>query len=136
MNDQGNGRPGLRVLVVDDDADNATLTRLLLQMQGHDVEVAPDGLLAVEKALARWPEIILLDIGLPRLNGYEVARRLRLETARKRPFIIAISGFGGEEHYRQSQEAGIDFHFVKPYDMNHLQQLLTSLGQLLRAEVT
>jgi PAS domain S-box-containing protein len=112
-----------RVLVVDDNTDAADGLARLLRMQGHEVTTAADGLEAVEAASRLDPDVILLDIGLPRLDGYEVARRIRMAAALRgavdsnRPRIIALSGYGQEDDRRRSREAGFDHHLVKPVEL-------------------
>jgi CheY-like chemotaxis protein len=114
----------LRVLVVDDDADTAESMTLLLRIYGHAAEAVSNGPLALEKARAQPPDVVLLDIALPVMDGYEVARRLRQQPGGKRPLLIAVTGYGREEDRRRSAEAGIDFHFVKPADIEQLEGVL------------
>jgi PAS domain S-box-containing protein len=115
-----------RVLVVDDNTDAAATLELLLRSLGHEVETAYDGIEALRVAAAFAPDIVLLDIGLPGLDGYEVARRLRA-LHRERPLrIIAITGWGQEADRERSQEAGVDVHLVKPVDPTTLTSLLES----------
>jgi two-component system, chemotaxis family, CheB/CheR fusion protein len=125
--DGGNGRRKLRILVADDDPDTASSSALLFQAFGHEVAVAPDGPAVLAAAQAQEPDVVLLDIGLPKMNGYEVARRLRALGNGKKPFLLAVSGFGGEEHQRRCAEAGIDMVLLKPADPELLRQLLESL---------
>ena len=116
-------RQSSRVLVVDDNIDNARGLSRLLKLLGHDVQVAHDGQAAVEVARAHRPEIVLLDIGLPGMDGYEVARRLRTEECCQDALIIAVSGYGQPEDLRRSKEAGFDHHLVKPVDYDALMTL-------------
>lgn len=116
-------RPNSRVLVVDDNADTVRGLAKLLTLLGHDVKTAHDGQTAIELANAHKPEIVLLDIGLPGVNGYEVAKRLRVEASCKEALIIAVSGYGQEEDRRRSREAGFDHHLVKPLDYDVLMSL-------------
>src|SRR5579871_1778396 len=120
----GNAEAGLRILLAEDGADSAESMALLLRMYGHEVKVAGDGLTALETARVYHPDVLLLDIGLPRMDGYEVAKRLRECHCKKRPFIIAVTGFGMEADLRHSAESGIDLHLVKPVDPEQLQALL------------
>ena len=113
-----------RVLVVDDNADTARGMALLLKFYGHDVQTANDGRAAINLAQVYRPDIVLLDIGLPGMDGYQVAARLRQEEALKGSVIIAVSGYGQEEDRRRSREAGFDHHMVKPVDHNALLRLL------------
>jgi PAS domain S-box-containing protein len=112
-----------RILVVDDNRDSAESLAMLLQMKGHEVQTAQDGLTALEAARNFRPAIILLDIGLPRMNGYEVARRLHREHGRQ-AILVAVTGYGTDEDQRRSREAGFDYHLVKPLDLDALHQLL------------
>jgi phosphotransferase system HPr (HPr) family protein len=111
------------ILVVDDDKDNAVSLALWLTLFGHDVQIARDGYQAIDFALRHRPDYVLLDIGLPGLDGYQVASRLRQEL--DGPFaIIAITGYGQEEDRRRALGAGCDHHFVKPIDHDALLTLL------------
>ncbi|MBP9142866.1 MAG: CHASE3 domain-containing protein [Thermoanaerobaculia bacterium] len=116
-----------KILVVDDNADAADSLAILLGLQGHETEVARDGLEAVEKALRTLPDVVLLDIGLPRLNGYEAARRIRLSPAGGAMRLIAVTGWGQDEDRNRSREAGFDDHLVKPVDVELLGRLLAKL---------
>jgi len=113
-----------RILVVDDNLDSAESLALLLGFHGHEVRTAEDGLEAIEAALSFQPEIVLLDIGLPRMDGYEVARRLRTEPGLAGATLIAMTGYGREEDVRQALESGFDRHLVKPLDFAELETLL------------
>lgn len=117
-----------RVLVVDDNLDSASSMSMLLEMSGHEVHTAHDGIAAVEAAAEWQPDVILLDIGLPKIDGLEAARRIRREQKRVGlPLLIALTGWGQDEDRRLSQEAGFDFHLVKPVDLLVLKTLLDSL---------
>jgi PAS domain S-box-containing protein len=116
-----------RALIVDDNVDAATLLAEALRQRGHVVHLAHDGKTAVEEALRHRPEVILLDLGLPDLDGYEVASRLRAQTGFEQSAIIAISGYGQAQYLTRSAEAGFSHHIVKPVDMAHLEALLTAL---------
>jgi PAS domain S-box-containing protein len=105
----------LRILVVDDNRDTATSCAMLLKMMGHEVQTAYDGLAALEQARALKPQVLFLDIGLPGMNGYDVARTLRDEGFQNEVFV-AVSGYGQPDDRRRSQEAGFDCHLVKPID--------------------
>jgi CheY-like chemotaxis protein len=115
---------GLRILVVEDNADSAVSLARFLRGLGHEVEVAPDGPTAVTAAQARRPDVVLLDIGLPGLDGWEVARRLQGHPAERRPLLVAITGHDQEADRRRSDEAGIDLHVAKPVDPEQLRRLL------------
>ena len=118
---------GWRVLVVDDNIDSADSIAMLLQVSGHDVRVAYSGPDALETAAEYQPDIVLLDIGLPGIDGYEVARRLRSHAQLERVKLIAVTGYGQEADRLHSQEAGFDYHLVKPVDAQKLQDLLVEL---------
>lgn len=118
-------RQSSRILVVDDNVDTANGMAKLLSLLGHDVKTAHNGETAIEVAREQRPEVILLDIGLPRLDGYQVVRQLRQEPYCKTALIIAVSGYGQEEDRRKSQEAGFDHHLVKPVDFDTLISLLS-----------
>jgi PAS domain S-box-containing protein len=113
-----------RVLVVDDNVDAAESMAALLSMLGHEIRTANDGEQAVELAQAFEPDLILMDIGMPRMNGLEAARRIRQLPLRKRPKIAALTGWGQDADRRGSSEAGIDRHLVKPVELQTVQQLL------------
>jgi CheY-like chemotaxis protein len=116
-----------RILVADDNTDSAESLALLLTLRGSEVRTAHDGWEAVETAAAFGPDIVLLDIGMPRLNGYEAARKIREQARGKRVVLIALTGWGQDEDRRRSTDAGFDFHLVKPVDFAALEQLLASL---------
>ena len=116
-----------RVLVVDDNQDSANSLSTLLKLAGNEVETAHDGLRAIEVAERFRPEMILLDIGLPGLNGYNVARRIRELPFGRDILLVALTGWGQEEDRRKSREAGFDRHLIKPVDYNVLMELLGSV---------
>lgn len=116
-----------RILVVDDNADAAESLAELLELDGHEVFCAGDGREALDAARAHQPELILLDIGLPGKNGYEVAKELRAAPDLKQPVLVAISGYGQDGDRERSQEAGFQHHLVKPVDFVAIQALLESL---------
>jgi CheY-like chemotaxis protein len=122
---------GLHILVVEDNADCADSTAVLLRLWGHHVDVVRDGLAALKAAQACPPDVLLLDIGLPGMVGYDVARRLREQVGPKRTFIIALTGFGRQEDRRRSEESGIDLHLLKPADPEKLEVLLARLRDRL-----
>jgi CheY-like chemotaxis protein len=117
-----------RILIVDDNADAADALEALLRSLGHETMVAYDGFQAVQAAEGFRPDIVLLDIGLPGLSGYEVARRLRERQAHKPKKIIAITGWGQEADRNLSREAGFDVHLVKPVDEAVLRGILEANG--------
>ncbi|MGH8177822.1 MAG: PAS domain S-box protein [Steroidobacter sp.] len=114
----------LRVLIADDNADAAASLAMMLKMKGHEVRTAWDGLEAVQVAEAFQPDVALLDIGMPELNGYDACRRLRARSESAGMLIIALTGWGQEEDKRRSEEAGFDHHLVKPADVRILDKLL------------
>jgi CheY-like chemotaxis protein len=116
-----------RILVVDDNRDSAQSLALLLKLTGNETHTAHDGLEAVEAAATFRPDVILLDIGLPKLNGYEACRRIREQPWGKSMVLIAITGWGQDEDRLKSQEAGFDCHLVKPVDHAALAKLLAEL---------
>jgi PAS domain S-box-containing protein len=116
-----------RVLVVDDNADAAISMAMMLKLMGNDVRTAHDGIEAVEAATEYRPDVILLDIGMPRLNGYDACRRIREQPWGREPFIVALTGWGQEEDKRRSQDAGFDGHLVKPVEPKTLQKLLADV---------
>jgi CheY-like chemotaxis protein len=114
-----------RILVVDDNIDAAESLALLLRLAGHEVRVAYDGPAALADVRDHPPEVVLLDIGLPKgMNGYEVARRLRGEYGLSEALVIAVTGYGQEEDRRRALEAGFDHHLTKPVDPEHLRELV------------
>jgi signal transduction histidine kinase/DNA-binding response OmpR family regulator len=118
-----------RVLVVDDNRDAAETLALMLELHGHQVKVAHDGRSGLKVAREYQPDVILLDIGLPHLNGYEVARSLRANGPARLPLLVAMTGYGQEEDRRKSREAGFDRHLVKPVDPELLLRLLSEAAR-------
>ena len=118
-----------RILVVDDNHDSAESLAMLLSITGHETFTAHDGAAALDAAARHRPDVVLLDIGLPTLNGYEVCRRIREEPWGKEMVLIALTGWGQEEDRRKSHEAGFDGHLVKPVNYPALVgALLDSVG--------
>jgi CheY-like chemotaxis protein len=115
---------GLRILVVEDHALTAEATATLLRLSGHEVRVAPDGASALRAAQAEPPDVVLLDLGLPGLDGYEVASRLRQRQTAPRPLLIAVTGHGRKAECVRSYEAGIDLHLTKPVSVDELEHFL------------
>jgi CheY-like chemotaxis protein len=122
----------LKVLVVDDNVDTVLGFSMLLKGSGHDVRTAHDGLSAVEKAIEYRPDVVLLDIGLPGLNGYEVAKRLRQNPNLKNTVLIALTGYGQDTDRQASQQAGFDHHLVKPARFDQLKKILATVQERLR----
>jgi CheY-like chemotaxis protein len=120
----------LNVLVVDDYADNAKSTAMLLKLFGHKATVAHDGPSALQAADAIWPDVVLLDIGLPGMHGYEVARQLRHRAAGKSsPALVAVTGFALESDRARCFAEGFDLYLTKPFDPEVLQNALTELAK-------
>lgn len=122
---------GLRILVVDDLVDAADSLALLLRMLGHQVKTAHDGPAALEAAQQFLPEAVVLDIALPKLDGYQVAMRLRQDPPLQRVCLIALSGYGEPSDVQQAQEAGFDHHLLKPVDPERLEALIAELASRL-----
>lgn len=120
----------MRVLVVDDNDDIRETLKDLLELCGHEVDVAADGASGVERTLALRPDVALIDIGLPGLDGYQVARKLRAELGPedKRPKLIALTGYGQPGDKQRALDAGFDAHLVKPVDYDDLAHLLSEQG--------
>jgi CheY-like chemotaxis protein len=121
--------PSLRVLVVDDNVDTVTTLALLVKESGHDVRTAYDGSEVLEAALDYRPNVVLLDIGLPGLNGFEVAKRIRQQPTLKNIVLVAMTGYGQVSDRKRSQEAGFDHHLVKPGDFGKLLELLATVSE-------
>jgi CheY-like chemotaxis protein len=117
------GRP-LRILIAEDHRDTAQSLGSLLEAQGYVVQIAGDGLAAVEMAELEHPDVVLLDIGLPKIDGYEVARRLRQNRNPRKPLLLAITGHGQQPERLRAYEAGIDMHLTKPVAPDELLNLL------------
>ncbi|MHB1557814.1 MAG: PAS domain-containing hybrid sensor histidine kinase/response regulator [Isosphaeraceae bacterium] len=116
-----------RVLVVDDNVDAAVSLGMLLKLAGQEVRVAYDGPAALRQAMDFRPQLVLLDIGMPGMDGYEVCRRIRRETALQSATVVALTGWGQDEDRRRSHEAGFDHHIVKPVEPSSLHRLLDDL---------
>jgi PAS domain S-box-containing protein len=113
-----------RILVVDDNRDAAATLARLLTLLGHDTRTAHDGLEALDVAMAFQPDVVLLDIGMPKLNGFDVASRMRQQPWGKNAVLVACTGWGHEEDRRRSHEAGFNYHMVKPVDAAAIKKLL------------
>jgi CheY-like chemotaxis protein len=121
---EANGHQRVRILLVEDYEDAAQSMAMLLKLHDYQVDIVRDGAQAIAAALLQRPDAILLDIGLPGVNGYQVASTLRQEASCKDTLIIAVSGYGQAEDQRRSREAGIDHHLLKPIDSEVLLELL------------
>jgi CheY-like chemotaxis protein len=118
-----------RILVVDDNRDAADSLRMLLQLDGHDVHVAYDGASALDQAARRRPQVVLLDIGMPGIDGREVARRIRAQAVGEPATLIALTGWGKAQDRGLSEAAGFDHHLVKPVELDTLYALLDGLDK-------
>jgi two-component system OmpR family response regulator len=126
-----NGAPRVvSVLVVEDEPDTRDSLAMLLGMAGHSVRVAGNARTALELIDESSPDVVLIDIGLPGVNGYELARQLRARQLENRPLLIATTGYGSYEHKKAAHDAGMDLHFTKPVDLPTLHTLLSKLPQL------
>ncbi len=123
----GRFRASHRILVVDDNRDAAESMRVLLQLMGAEVNIAFDGLEALQVAEKFRPEVVLLDIGMPKLHGYDTARRLRQEEWGRDIVLVALTGWGRDEDRHRGVEAGFDGHLVKPVHVSALRELLERL---------
>jgi len=117
-----------RIVAVDDNADAAETLLMLLEVLGHSVRVFHDGIAALDSAIADPPDVMLVDIGLPGIDGYEVARRARREPRLSGVKLVALTGYGMEEDKQKSKAAGFDVHLVKPVDASTLEKLVARLG--------
>jgi CheY-like chemotaxis protein len=122
----------LHLLLVEDDADTAASFALLLQLLGHEVQVARDGPEALLQAEDNPPDVVLLDIGLPGMDGWQVARRLHLIAGGRTPLLVAITGYGQEADRERSRQAGIHLHLLKPLDPSELEELLRRFQAILK----
>jgi CheY-like chemotaxis protein len=123
---KGKSDPPSRVLVVDDNIDAAEMIAELLQLTGHQPLVAHDGPSALAAAQESVPDVVLLDIGLPGMNGYEVAKQMRAIPRLQRVILIAVTGYGHESDRNKTREAGFDHHLVKPVKPDHLLELIAA----------
>jgi signal transduction histidine kinase/ActR/RegA family two-component response regulator len=125
-------RAPLRVLVVDDNGDAAEALAMMLELAGHDTRTAADGPAGLAVARAFRPDVVFLDIGLPGLDGYKVAELMRAEPALAATTLVALSGWGSDEHKRRSQQAGFGYHLTKPADSEELTALLAAVSEAAR----
>ena len=116
-----------RILVVDDNKDSAATLTMMLRLTGHEAHSAHDGLEAVEAAGWFYPDVVLLDIGMPKLNGYEAAARIRQQPWGKKMVLVAVTGWGQEEDKQRAKHAGFDHHLTKPLDYNKLKGILAAV---------
>jgi CheY-like chemotaxis protein len=118
--------PQRSILIVDDNADAASALRYLLENDGHRVELASDGSSGLALAHRLKPDVLLLDIGLPHVNGYDFARQVRSDESLKNAMLIAITGYGQPGDQQRAAKAGFDHHMTKPIEFQELQELLRS----------
>src|SRR5690606_34477114 len=118
---------GRRILVIDDNADALNVLGRLLKLCGHQVATAPSGKMGLDQVAAFQPDAVLLDLGMPEMDGYETARRLREMPQGQSVALVALTGWGQEEDRARTRDAGFDFHLVKPVDAARLQELFASL---------
>ena len=116
-----------RILIADDNADSAESMGMLLRLMGNDVRIANDGLEAVEQAAEFQPDIVLMDIGMPRLDGYEAARRIRNQAWSRDTLLVAVTGWGPSDDNEEAAAAGFDHHFTKPLDPAELRRLVSGV---------
>jgi CheY-like chemotaxis protein len=114
----------LRILVVEDDPESLQMMGALLALWGYEPRLVPAGPAALDAVDQEMPDVVLLDLGLPGMDGFEVARRLRRRPGGDAVFIAAVTAYRGEEHQRQAREAGFDRYLMKPVDIDTLRQLL------------
>ena len=124
----GSPSSGRLILIIEDHDDAREALRALLELEGHEVEAAASGPRGVELASARRPDIALVDIGLPEVDGYEVARRLRALTGR--PYLIALTGYGQPDDIKRARDAGFDAHLLKPVDPDALAKVLSAVPRV------
>lgn len=118
-----------KVLAIEDNRDYSEMMCELLRFLGHDVASAPDGLEGIKKAKENTPDIIICDIGLPGISGYETARRIRNDENLKKVFLVSLTGYTGPQYAQDSQEAGFDLHITKPADIDALRRILNEAGK-------
>ena len=121
------GAVALRILIVEDNRDSADSLKTLLEALGYQLQVVYDGEAAVRAAAAAPPDVIIMDLGLPGMNGYEAATKIRQQNSGKRPMIVALTGWGQQADRQRSAAVGIDHHLVKPLDLAELRRILASL---------
>jgi CheY-like chemotaxis protein len=127
--------PHCKVLIIDDSRDASYPLMMLLTHLGQQVEVAPDGKSGLEAARRIRPHMVICDIGLPGMDGYEVAKSLRAEDATRGAYLVAITGYGQEDDRRRALEAGFDRHMTKPVGLLGLKALLAECGLVQGADV-
>ncbi len=126
-NPQPDDTPEMRILIVEDNANAREMLQTVLELDGHEVAVAGSGLQGLEMIEFQRPEVALIDIGLPELDGYQVARAVRRNPENDRVFLVALTGYGQPDDRRQAIEAGFDAHLVKPVDLDRLTEIFARL---------
>jgi len=121
-------KPPLKVLLADDNVDAAETLKMLLEMEGHEVQICHDGQQALEAIESSQPDVAVLDIGMPRLDGLEVAEKVRAASWGQAVTLIALSGWGQREDQDRSAAAGFAYHLTKPVDFEALQSLISRAG--------
>jgi two-component system CheB/CheR fusion protein len=129
VQDRDTPAPPRRILLADDNPDALESLATVLRLRGHEVYSARNGAAALESAALHMPEVALLDIGMPLVDGYEVARRIRSQEWGKTITLVALTGWGQESDRRRSVEAGFDAHLVKPLDLDKLAAILAQLPE-------
>jgi CheY-like chemotaxis protein len=127
-------RPGRKILVADDDQDSAESLALLFQLMGHEVRAAQSGVAAIDMAAQFRPDLIVLDIGMPGLDGYEVCRRIRQQDWGQSIVIAALTGWTRDEDRDRSEQAGFDHYLVKPVDPKLLEDLVAGMHRTARPD--
>lgn len=117
-------RSGLRILIIEDQADSANSTAMLLRLYGHEVSITANGPDGIQSARQDKPDVVLLDIGLPGMDGHSVAKQILDHRTARTPLLIALTGFGQDSDRQRSAEAGIDMHLLKPVDPGLLESIL------------
>jgi signal transduction histidine kinase/ActR/RegA family two-component response regulator len=125
--ERSGARPKCRIVVADDLRDSADSLALMLRLKGHDVQTARDGLQAVQAAATFRPDAVLLDIGMPKMNGYEAAREIRQQPWGKDLLLVALTGWGQDEDKRRALEAGFNHHLTKPVELAALEEVLAAV---------
>ena len=129
MTGRADDRTGWKILVADDDQDSAESLAMLIQLMGHDVRAAQSGLAAIDVAEAFRPDLIVLDIGMPGLDGYEVCRRIRQHEWGRAIVIAALTGWSRDEDRDRSEQAGFNHYLIKPVDPKALEELIAGVGR-------
>lgn len=127
--DAADASAGMRILIADDNQDAAIILSIVLKRYGHQVCIAHNGIQTLDVAETFRPDVVLMDIGMPKLNGFDAARQIRKRPWGKSTFLVAVTGWGGEEDKRQATAAGFDHHLLKPVELGKLEKLLAEHRQ-------